>query len=200
MKAKKLMFGIMGAVAMITSANAITEDQCRKSANMHWVSANGECVPKNTCDSARHVNDYCIRDFKDVQTGTLNDAIKLAEGYLYLVKDVYVDTCARNYTGKEESMSGQNYIACTFGTGKGGLSYTVFEFDDTTHGHEGRADLEYDEVTDILCAGIKGQKVDGYCKEISSDDCYRLREVLGSVHKLKDGDDFSDFEGCPMYH
>jgi len=202
MKAKKLMFGIMGAVAMITSANAITEEQCKKSSKMYWVAANGECVPVNTCDSDRYAKDYCNKDFKDVQAGSVRQAVVLSRSYLEL-KGVGGIDCATSQTGQEQSITRQNYIACTFNTSKG-TSYKVFEFDDTTHG-KGESSLEYDEAAAVLCTALPGGQVfdSRYCKGITESECNDLREILEDLY---DGDsridwdffDFSDTYGCSM--
>ena len=203
MKAKKLMFGIMGAVAMITSANAITEEQCKKSSKMYWVAANGECVPVNTCDSDRYAKDYCNKDFAGVQTGSVRQAVELSRSYLEL-KGVGSIDCATSQTAQERSAFGQNYIACTFYTSKG-TSYKVFEFDDTTHG-KGESSLEYDEAAAVLCTALGGQVFDSiYCKGITESECDDLREMLDGLYigdsRINwDGSsvDFSDAYGCPM--
>ena len=201
MKAKKIMFGIMGAVAMISSANAITEAQCKKSSKMYWVSANEECVPKNTCTSDRHVKDYCIRDFRDVEVNDLTKAVKLAEYYLKF-KGLENVSCMTNQTGEEKGGI-QNYIACT---AAGGSRYVVFEFDDTTNNERDNRETmeEYDEARYILCNALGGQKIGVYCQGITEENCNKLVDAVKDVygaHGIHGGNRTPEYEagnGCKI--
>ena len=72
---KKIMFGIVGVVAVLASANAAeTADikaACQASDKTLWVERNKVCIPRNPCaDTSGKYNQYCIHVFDDVYPNT----------------------------------------------------------------------------------------------------------------------------------
>ncbi len=185
---KKLMFGIAGVMAVLSSANALTEEQCNKSTSMFWVKYSGECVPRNVCDSkfkGKYDNDYCVRDFADTEVESVAVAERLAAYYLEnkLGSDKGVN-CHINVpgAGDKESIFGQNFIPCITADGR----YIVFEFDDTTDSN-GVAEAEY--VFRPLCKSLGGRSGFGgtygkLCGGLTEEQCKILGDQLLDLFKM----------------
>lgn len=177
------MFGIAGVMAVLSSANAVTEEECNRSSKMFWVKYTRECVPINVCDSkfkGKYDNDYCVREFKDVETPDWGTATDVAEQYL-MIDGIDHVVCANDQTGKEYSLLGQNFIACTTADGR----YFVFEFDDTTNTEIGDEHWEeMYEVVNIFCTALGGQSLGTTrCVNIDKDKCAKLEGHLKRVEE-----------------
>lgn len=65
MKVNKLFLGILGAIAIVSTADAgvrvveITEDACNQREGMVWVGKNEECIPMNPCSDDNFIDEYC---------------------------------------------------------------------------------------------------------------------------------------------
>ena len=206
---KKLMFGIAGVMAVLSSANAADiasiKKACDASEKTVWVEATNTCVPRNPCtarDKAKYAS-YCIRAFKDVQTPTVEIAKNLSSDYLSLKTsdittafsegDIKVESYLKKYlgyceryepTGEESSVVGQNYIACKTDADM----YYVFEFDDTTN-HElpGEAIKEKAKAAGVLCNAVGGSMSGNICEGVKyASTCNYMSLMLRTAYKDPD--------------
>lgn len=181
------MFGIAGVMAVLSSANALTEEQCNKSTVMFWVKYSGECVPRNVCDSrlkGKYDNDYCVRDFADTEVESVAVAEGLATYYLEnkLGSDKGVN-CHINVpgAGDKESIFGQNFIPCITADGR----YIVFEFGDTTDSNGVAKETEY--VFRPLCKSLGGKAGvthSNLCGGLTEEQCKILGDQLLDLSKM----------------
>ena len=188
---KKIMFGIAGVIAVISSANALTEEECRKSSKMYWVSANKECVPRNVCDSkfkGKYDEIYCIRDFARTATESVTEAQKWTLYYLQNVIGKGADiNCDVNIpgAGDKQSTFGQNFIPCITADGR----YFVFEFDDTTDNLNWGGDARFPErVFGPLCKSLGGEPSKGgshyqerFCYGLTEEKCSTLGTQINDI-------------------
>lgn len=197
MKVSKIILASLLGSVVLSAAGADEYDgprnRCKSKSGMIWVEATKTCVPKNACtaDQTKY-GSYCIRVFSDVQTPSVEVARRLANEYLRLstrMTEGHFDLCdSFVLTGKEESLMGQNYIACNGADFNGG-NYYVFEFDDTTNtetGHDGIR--ERIKAGGVLCEALGGRydylPGEGHkCVDITEDKCHSLGNAFYVVYQ-----------------
>ncbi|MFQ6739563.1 MAG: hypothetical protein ACLRFJ_02770, partial [Alphaproteobacteria bacterium] len=123
-KMKKLVCGLVGAVAAINSVSALTTEEikqrCMNADNRVWDAKNQKCISKTPCKDSAYAA-YCNTTFKDVQVANSEDAKKLVD--IYLKK--HGSTC-ETFDMSKAGVVGNDYIRCHMGNG----GYIEFEFDD----------------------------------------------------------------------
>lgn len=117
---KKITFGILGLVSVISAASAVDTAQikiaCQNSDKTLWVERDQVCIPRNPCDNP-NFSKYCNRDFANTQVGKGDDQILI---------NVYAEKngISCKAVPQESKLVGQDYVVCQ------GDDVMVFEFDD----------------------------------------------------------------------
>lgn len=186
MKSKKMLFGIAGVLAVISSVNAADTDairqKCQSSDKTLWVENNQVCIPRNPCDTSRKSYEankrYCNRLFSNVQTEE--------NGYKILI-DLYAQSRGLSCVplSQDGALVGQDYVVCY------GKDVMVFEFDDISDVHQHRASGRFDDDVCVAAGGvsIKYAKVKAlvngedpkrvpYCDGLTETDCNRIDETF----------------------
>ena len=195
MKVSKIILAsLLGAVAI----NSVMADEydgprnrCKAQSDKVWIEETKYCASVNPCTvkkSNENEEQYCIRDFKEVEVSHPVKAVVLAEQYFEIIggygQGEYADCFYSGQTGKETSLLGQNYIACT--TSHGG--YFVFEFDDTSNSeffNEG--ERERLKVLNAFCGAAGGQLMGDFdsgaiCKGVTSrDTCKDFERIINNL-------------------
>lgn len=119
---KKLIFGIAGIIAMVSSADAVDTAQikaaCQSSDKTLWVERNQVCIPRNPCKDSKFEK-YCNKDFADFQSPAGSDM------YISLI-NLYANShnLSCSAVRQEAKWVGQDYVVCM------GTDVMVFEFED----------------------------------------------------------------------
>jgi len=189
MKTKNLIYStLLGVVVSGGAFASMTTEEMKEVCNQYpdeyvWLDNTEVCIPANPCkDGTKEEQQlYCNRVFSDVETATVSQASKLAEEWLVLNGQKEVNCFLGGQTGREYSLFGQNYIACTTRD----VRYMVFEFDDTTNMEIGNERFEEKEkAIAIFCNMLGGDKFSyNYCRGISEKDCERLGNIYVAVYK-----------------
>jgi hypothetical protein len=165
----KLLAGIIGAVAIVASADAALlsegarKDACNKKEGFIWIenAANGKpaCIAEHPCGD-KDYEAYCNRIFADIEVSTEKHAKELMNAYLKKRSGAWCE----HIDADKSHLVGQDYIRCKLNDG----GYMEFEFDDYSESIESSADFGYAEG---MCL-VYGGKPHGMTKEGNSAFIY----------------------------
>ncbi len=121
---KKIVCGLVGVIAAVNSASALTTEEirqrCMNADNRVWDAKNQKCISKTPCKDSAY-SSYCNTFFKDTQVEEIWRAMDLVKDYL----EKQGLTCTA-YDASDPGVVGQDYIRCHLSDG----GYIEFEFDD----------------------------------------------------------------------
>lgn len=176
-------------LADMLNAPNYSKENCDNTPGWIWLEYYKVCVPQDVCiqdggfvertafraltKDYIEYQQWCIRDFSNVQVRHVKYAENLATSYLENIigKNAGVD-CRVEVpgAGDKRSVTGDNYIPCVTKDGR----YFVFEFDDTTQTFAGTPKYAFQG----LCKSFGGNARGDVCVGLSESQCNTIGKQL----------------------